>query len=445
MKRSRHPGLRLKMTLAFALVFILLSVGLNLYSYDRIRRLIIADDDRYLLTRAQSLLDKTEVNPAIIPLPDKNAALQIYYRANDRKVLLFQSPGPIRRIKAPTRSGVVDTLGLRAAYVINSSDDNPAELLLAVSDGQLRSTLDYLLLLLVLSSLLSVVISAAVSFWLTRFFLLPVQRIIGTAKKINAHQLRERVPIRETHDELQELTETINAMLERIDQSLQQQKNFFASASHELKTPLAIMRAQLEVTLKKPGIDNHLQAFINGQLDEINRLQQVVQEFLVISQIKEERLSINRELFDLSELCLKVFRQLRSLAEARRLKLSLQLEEHTPGFEVSGDKEKIKIVLINLLENAIKYSPAGSTISCVVGSGEMANTVKVAITNPTMAQAVALEQLAQAFYRQDDLQPGAGIGLWLSRELLDAHRSGLILKSNDYCFQAGFELLSSLT
>jgi len=441
MKFKKYPNIRLKITLAFGLVFTLLSLILNLYGYQRIRALIINDDSRYLLSRAKSLLDKTEVSPVIIPLPEKNTEIKIYARQYDgKRVMLFHSPGVIEKIAIPHRQGVTDTLNLRIAYVVNSSDDNPAELMLAANGAQLQTTLRYLLSLLLLSTFASVLISGLVSYWLARFFLLPIQKIINTAKTINAGQLRDRVPVKDTNDELQELAKTINEMLQRIDLSLQQQRNFFAAASHELKTPLAILRAEVEVNLRKPGLADDFKKLLDSQLEEINRLQNVVQEFLVISQIKEDKLVLQKEPVDLSELVLKAVKQIKPLAIKINVTIEVAFDKESGDFYVSGDKEKLRILLINLLENAIKYCVTDDKVLCFMSRSRESDEIAVNIENPIRQQKVGVGSLTDAFYRGDILQPGFGIGLWLCHEITVAHNGRLILESENYRFKCHVSL-----
>ncbi len=436
MASGKRYGIRLKITLAFALVFTLLSILLNLYSYRKIRELIIADHDRYLLSRANSLLDKTEVSPVIIPLPDQNSSLKVFARNfNGTKTQLFTSPGPIGKIFLPRRTGVSDTLGLRIAYVSNSSDENPAELMLAVSSSTLQATLQYLLLLLLLCTLVSVLISGLISFWLARFFLKPLQQIINKTKSITAGHLQERVPVKQSQDELQVLAETINEMLQRIDLSLQQQQNFFASASHELKTPLAIMRAEMEVNLKRSDTDEMLASLLSSQLTEIGRLQKIVEEFLLIGQIKAGRLQLHCERFELSESCMKIAHQLKPLCTDKGLTITIQLDEEMPVLTLMADKEKIRIVLTNILINAIKYSIADTVIEVKLTFDADQEQVLISTQNAIRQPTLDTTELTTAFYRNNVLDNGAGVGLWLCREIIEAHRGKLELAAQDHLFK----------
>ncbi|HXO76044.1 MAG TPA: HAMP domain-containing protein, partial [Puia sp.] len=255
--RPLRLGIKIKMTVAFSTVFTVLALIFNIDNYQHIRRLLVEDNDRYLLARATSLIEKTEVNPAIIPLPDKGSYIRVFYHINGQYRLVFESPDLPAGIQSPTCQGVSDTMGMRIAYVRNTgnnTEDNPAELMLVTSAAPLTERIHSLIYRLFISSLFSVLIAGCVSYLLADVLLRPLQRIIETARSITSNQLRNLIPVRDSRDELQELTETLNAMLTRISDALRQQQNFFASASHELKTPLSILRAELELSLNQPGI-----------------------------------------------------------------------------------------------------------------------------------------------------------------------------------------------
>src|ERR1700761_4225895 len=128
---SVRTGIKTKITLVFSTVFTALALVFNFYNYQQIRRDLIEDNDRYLLNRAASLLEKTEINPVIIPLPDKGNYIRIFYHQNGQYHLVFESPGLPAGIRVAGTPGVSDTLGMRVAYVRNTGsnfEDNPAEL-----------------------------------------------------------------------------------------------------------------------------------------------------------------------------------------------------------------------------------------------------------------------------------------------------------------------------
>lgn len=141
----KNFGIKLKITIAFSLIFILLSFSFNLYCYRQIRSLMIADNDAGLLARANALLSKIEISPVIIPLPDNNTDIRVFYHSGSKIITVFESPGIIKKIKTPLKTGVTDTLGMRVAYVVNNNEENPAELILVKSGKHLEDNLRYLL------------------------------------------------------------------------------------------------------------------------------------------------------------------------------------------------------------------------------------------------------------------------------------------------------------
>ncbi len=436
-------GIKIKMTLSFSAVFTALALIFNADNYQHIRALLIEDNDRYLLARAASLLEKTEVNPAIIPLPDKGNYIRVFYHLNAQYRLVFESPGLPDGIQVPVQPGVSDTLGMRIAYVRNTgtnAEDNPAELLLVTSAAPLTERIHSLIYRLFISSLFSVLIAGCVSYLLAGVLLRPLQRIIETARSITSNRLRNLIPVRDTRDELQELTETLNAMLTRIADALRQQQNFFASASHELKTPLAVLRAELELNLNQPGIREDIRQLLHSQLAEIKRLQERVDEFLVISQLKEGTLTLRTTHFDLSTCIIRIFNQLMIFLTAKHLTPSIQFDPEADGYFLDADEDKICIVLLNLLENAVKYSVPGTTITCRIRKPAERQTMFIEMENSIPEEQVDTAQLQEAFYRGDTLQRGAGLGLWLCSEIVRLHKGTLTLHSVHHLFTVQVEI-----
>jgi signal transduction histidine kinase len=434
-----RTGIKIKMTLAFSTVFTALALIFNADNYQHIRGLLVEDNDRYLLARAVSLLEKTEVNPAIIPLPDKGNYIRVFYHLNGQYRLVFESPGLPGGIRPPATPGVSDTLGMRIAYVRNTgnnAEDNPAELMLLTNAGPLTERIHSLLYRLLISSLFSVLIAGCVSYLLADVLLRPLQRIIETARSITSNRLRNLIPVRDSNDELQELTETLNAMLTRIGDALRQQQNFFASASHELKTPLSVLRAELELNLNQPGIGDDIRKLLHSQLDEIKRLQERVDEFLVISQLKEGTLTLRPVHFDLSACIIRIFNQLMPFLIAKHLTPSIQFDPEADGYFLDADEDKVCIVLQNLLENAVKSAVAGTTITCRIRIPTCNQTILVEMENRTAEEKIDTALLQEAFYRGDTLQRGAGLGLWLCSEIVRLHHGTLSLHSARHLFTA---------
>lgn len=297
--------------------------------------------------------------------------------------------------------------------------------------------------LLIISSILSAVIAGSVSYILARILMRPLQRIIHAARNINTNKMRDPIPVNGTRDELHELSVTINDMMHRIDESLQQQQNFFGSASHELKTPLAILRTELEVGLRKPGLEEGVRFLLSNQLEEISRLQEVVNEFLVVSQLRVGAPSLYRRPFDLSVLVVKVYNQLLPLLRQKNLEPVIRFDEEAADFIVEADEDKIRIVLLNLVENAAKYGVRDTAITCKVERSSTAGELTVEITNITGMETVNTENVQVAFYRSDLIQKGAGLGLWLCNEIMRLHEGRIEVSSGNHRFSVKISVASA--
>ena len=333
-------------------------------------------------------------------------------------------------------SFLFNLIGYQRVRTLLIEDSNQSLLSRATLEANLQSLKSTLFL----NSVLSAVISALVSFILARILLLPLQRIIHAARKINTNEMPDPIPVNGTGDELHELSVTINEMISRIDEALQQQQNFFGSASHELKTPLAILRTELEVGLRKPGLEEGLRQLLSNQLEEISRLQAIVNEFLVVSQLRVGSPSIYKKPFDLSVLIVKIFNQLLPLLRQKNFEPVIHFDEEAADFVVEADEDKIRIVLLNLLENAAKYGVKDTAIICKVEKPALVEELTVQFINTTNEERVETDNLQVAFYRSDLVQKGAGLGLWLCNEIIRLHNGRIEVASREHRFEVTVNL-----
>jgi two-component system heavy metal sensor histidine kinase CusS len=310
----------------------------------------------------------------------------------------------------------------------------------AVNHETLEANLQSLRNMILAICILSVLISALMSYVVASLLLVPLQRIIQAARNFATNKMHDPIPVNGTKDELQELSVTINEMISRIDEAVQQQQNFFGSASHELKTPLAILRTELEVGLRKPGLEEGLRQLLSNQLEEISRLQAIVNEFLVVSQLRVGSPSIYKKPFDLSVLIIKVFNQLLPLLRQKNIEPVIHFDEEAADFIVQADEDKVRIVLLNLLENAAKYGVKDTAIICKVEKPVSMAELMVQFINTTNEERVATDYLQMAFYRSDLVQKGAGLGLWLCNEIIRLHDGRIMVSSGQYRFEVTVNL-----
>jgi two-component system heavy metal sensor histidine kinase CusS len=310
----------------------------------------------------------------------------------------------------------------------------------AVSHETLEANLRSLRNMILAICILSVLISALASYVVASLLLVPLQRIIHAARNFATNKMHDPIPVNGTRDELHELSVTINEMISRIDEAVRQQQNFFASASHELKTPLAILRTEVEVGLRKPGMEEGLRQLLSNQLEEISRLQAIVNEFLVVSQLRVGSPSIYKKPFDLSVLIVKVFNQLLPLLRQKNMEPVIRFDEEAADFIVQADEDKIRIVLLNLLENAAKYGVKDTAIICKVDKPVTAEELTVQFINTTKEEKVATDHLQVAFFRSDLVQKGAGLGLWLCKEIIRLHDGRIEVSSGQHHFEVTVNL-----
>ena len=310
----------------------------------------------------------------------------------------------------------------------------------AGSHAALEANLRSLRSMLFVICISSVLISTLVSYLVARLLLVPLQRIIQAARNITTNKMRGPIPVNGARDELHELSVTINEMILRIDEAVQQQQNFFGSASHELKTPLAILRTELEVGLRKPGLEEGLRQLLSNQLEEISRLQAIVNEFLVVSQLRVGAPSIYKKPFDLSVLIVKIFNQLLPLLRQKNIEPVIHFDEEAADFIVQADEDKIRIVLLNLLENAAKYGVKDTAIICKVEKPVSVAELMVQFVNTTRDEQVETDYLQVAFYRSDLVQKGAGLGLWLCNEIMRLHNGRIEVTSGHHRFEVTVNL-----
>ncbi len=201
---------------------------------------------------------------------------------------------------------------------------------------------------------------------LTRHLLKPIRDVVVTARRINSLNLKERLIEKQTGDEIQDLARTLNEMFERLEFSFKQMVRFTADASHELRTPLTVIRGNLELLLRHKGTlvvylsSDECKETLSQTLEETERLSKIVMQLMELTQLDSGEIELERERFDLNDLVATTIDQMKLLAEDKETRLEANLE---PQVVFSGDRYRIKQVLLNLIDNAIKYCPSGSEVS----------------------------------------------------------------------------------
>jgi len=284
---------------------------------------------------------------------------------------------------------------------------------------------------LLLSTGIALLLSGVVGLLLSRAIASPLRQLTTAAGAIAQGQFDRQVAVRSA-DELGRLSRAFNDMTARLRAARQMQTDFVANVSHELRTPLTAVKGTVE-TLRDGAVDDPQvrDTFLETIETETDRLIRLVNDLLLLSRTDSEALNLRREPLDVAELARTVVRRLTPQAEVRALVLEVHARPDTPS--AWADPDRIEQVLVNLLDNAIKYSrPGGCVTVDVASSGEQVVLVQVRDEGIGIP-AADLSRIGQRFYRADKARSraegGSGLGLAIAQALVQAHGGQLWLES----------------
>ena len=267
--------------------------------------------------------------------------------------------------------------------------------------------------------------------WTSGRAMRPLARVVSTAQRLTASELAERIPLQRGDDrEFAQLIGVLNEMMERLQTSFQQAVRFTADASHELKTPLAVMLASLDEALRQtpPGTAEHER--YASLFEEATRLKTITHSLLLLSQADAGRLPVRKEPYDLSADLSRLIEDGEILCEGAGLTLE---HEITPQVRVNADRALLRQVFQNLLSNAIKYNRPGGRVSLKLGLVENEAVFTVINTGPAISEE-ARPRLFERFFRGDKAHgrqtDGHGLGLNIAHELARANGAVLRLVSS---------------
>jgi heavy metal sensor kinase len=305
-------------------------------------------------------------------------------------------------------------------------------LVVAESLDQIDEAVRRILVLLLLAAPAALATAGVVGWWLLRKALAPVQRMTQKADDIGIDQLGERLAAPNPNDEVGRLAGTLNAMLDRLERGFETRQRLVADASHELRTPLAVMRAELDVRLRREDLTSSERDVLESVREETDRMGRSVDNLLTLAQAEEGKLSLLSAELDLAEVIESAARPLRGLAAANRIELSIQSEP----CRLVGDPQRLELALTNLIENAIKFTPAGGEIvvACERSAGRAGVTVRD--SGPGISgevQARVFDRFYRARARPGDRTTtvGGGLGLAICKEIAAAHGGTITVRSQE--------------
>ena len=376
-----------------------------------------------------------ELNERIIRITDQ-AGRTIYASKNAAALSSFPdisfSSGvsetvPVKREELASRTDrfQVVALGYRLAngsrYVVE----------VGASETDISSALDGLLLTLLLGFPVFIGLTSVGVYVLLGRALRPVDEIVRSAERITLRNLSQRLPVPATGDEVERLSLALNRMIQRLDESYQITSRFSADASHELRTPLTIMRGELEALLQQEHLDEQETQQIVSVLEEAERLTQIIEGLLAISRLEAGEIPLNQDPVDLSRLVASTVEQMEPLAEDKALVLNCRTN---PNVMVEANETRLKQVVVNLIDNAIKYTPEGGKITVQVRA-EGNEAILEVIDNGIGIAETALPHVFKRFYRSEQVQArrarGTGLGLSMVQSILEAHGGSVSVESRE--------------
>jgi len=258
----------------------------------------------------------------------------------------------------------------------------------------------------------------------------PVDRMAEAARRIGVEHLGERIERTGTGDELDNLAGTLNQMLTRLDVAFSQVRRFSADASHELQTPLTILKGELEVVLRSTRTPEEYQETLKSALEEVDRIVHLVEGLLILARAEAGVLRMDRREVDLTQVAEDVYRRTRPLADARSVELRLDSVEPVT---IPGDDERLRSMVLNLVDNAIKYTGAEGHVTIRLRrEGDHASILVSddGIGIPPGEQ----ESVFEPFYRTSEARKlsgvGTGLGLSIARSIAVAHGGDIQVESS---------------
>ena len=299
------------------------------------------------------------------------------------------------------------------------------------SENFVFSALDGLLRTLALGFPVFIGLTSAGAYVLLGRALRPVEEIVQSAERITLRNLSQRLPVPETGDEVERLSLALNRMIQRLDEAFQVASRFTGDASHELRTPLTIMRGELEALLNEGSLSADQTSQIESVQEEAERLTQIVEGLLVMSRLEAGESQMSKDPVNFGELVSNITEQMTLLAEDKSVTLVCEA-----GRDVMVEANEIRLrqVVVNLLDNAIKYTPGGGKITVRVAADPSWALLEVSDSGIGITRE-ALPHVFERFYRSEQIQArkagGTGLGLSMVQSIVEAHAGKVEAESRE--------------
>jgi signal transduction histidine kinase len=372
---------------------------------------------------------------------------QVLYRSTDMTeppVRVDDIPLPPLTQSSGARNRVVDGQEIVVSNVlVRTAKGQIYQVEAGATVHRMRQTLRSLTEALIGCTALIVFLASLGGYFLMKRSLRPLALLTANAANIGHNRMGHRLPVLSTDDELEVLTHSLNGMIDRLEDSLSHNRRFSADASHELRTPLAIMQGEIEDIIQFDNLPAHSIARLESSLEELSRMARIVNSLMAITRLDAGGEQLEVEAFDLSALVQSTVEQMQFIAEEKGIDLTCACE---PEVCVQADRMRIKQVIVNLIDNAIKYTASLPADDMDLTSGAADRTF-INVTVFTSAGLVhinvvdrgiginpeAIPHVFDRFYRADFARNrragGVGLGLAIVKAIITAHRGSISIQS----------------
>ena len=319
---------------------------------------------------------------------------------------------------------------------IHPVQGKPVLIRLGYSMAPLRDRMLHFFLLLLLATPIALVAAGFISYSVARRALRPLASMASRAEQITASNLHDRIAVENANDELGHMGRVLNHLLERLQQAFAQLQRFTADVAHELRTPLASIRSTGELSLQQNGSDASYREAISGMLEESSRLNQTIDGLLLLSKAEAFQTDNGPTSFFLPELIREILVLLEVLIEERQITVAEERETaiHEP---LVADRSLMRVAFLNVLHNAVKFSPDRSVLRIAYGSlkreGHTFHRISIHDSGPGIAPGEHFRVFDRFFTstaHQAIAPRGSGLGLSITRLIIDRNGGRIYFEEN---------------
>lgn len=461
-RRGFRPGIRLQVLCGYTVVFALVLGLSGAISYHYIEDALENNVNTSLQVQAHQIAEEIVVGDDTLTIHDTTGRLsgittdhaahasgdpntEALVRVLDMQGRVVHETPASRQLQIPPQSitqplqgqpweGTVRTVDGQEVQLYSQALTAQGKSFAVLQVGQsltaLHALLDQLIGLLLLVGALALLLCAVSSSWLLRRAFVPIHHVMQTARRIQAGHLDQRVPLPPVKDEIYDLALTLNKMLDALDQSMTRQRRFVADASHELRTPVAVIRNKTSIALLKPQKRQEYLTVLQDINAETERLGHLISDLLALARGDEGQASFEQEPVRLDVLAEATAASLQPLAEERDIHLTTHVEQPVT---LMGDEARLIQVVMNLLENALRFTTPGGQVSLSVKTVQDRVQLDVRDTGIGIAPE-HLPHLFERFYRADPARQhtgssSTGLGLAIVEWIVRMHRGSIAVES----------------